>query len=185
MPWQGRGWTLAPRARGREAGMYCWTWHRLGEYRNAGRTGYLHGMRLTVCIALVLLAAACGGGQEHAAPRPPDRVVLANEDGRWTVYTRCVPGVVGPGYVARVETTDGQVLVDDTVGAGTLNDSDYGGLGAFGWHHARGRPGSLRFTRSNSWEISTRGCASASRGFGVTASRVLERTSKSLAVEVD
>ena len=142
-------------------------------------------MRRAVCIALVLLAAGCGGGREQAAPRPPDRVVLANEDGRWTVYTRCIPGVVGPGYVARVETTDGHVLVDDAVGPGTLNDTDYGGLGAFGWHHARGRPGSLRFRHGNAWEISTRTCASANRGFGVTASRVLGRTAKSLAVEVD
>ena len=37
----------------------------------------------------------------------------------------------------------------------------------------------------NAWEISTRACASANRGFGVTASRVLDRTPKSLAVEVD
>ena len=139
-------------------------------------------MRRMIWIVLTLLAAGCGGAHEQAAP---DHVVLANEDGRWTVYTRCVPGVVGPGYVARVETADGRVLVDDTIGPGTLNDTDYGGLGAFGWHHARGHPGSLRFARSNSWEISTRACASANRGFGVTASRVLERTKKSLAVEVD
>ncbi len=26
-PWQGRGWTLAPRDRGREAGMHCWMEH--------------------------------------------------------------------------------------------------------------------------------------------------------------
>jgi len=138
-----------------------------------------------IWIALALLAAGCGGDHEHPAPRLSDRVVLANEDGRWTVYTRCVPGVVGPGYVARVETADGSVVVDDTVGPGALNDTDYGGLGAFGWHHARGHPGSLRFDRHNAWEISTRACASANRGFGVTASRVVERTAKSLAVEVD
>jgi hypothetical protein len=142
-------------------------------------------MRRAVCIALVLLAAGCGGGREQVSPRSPDRVVLSNEDGRWTVYTRCVPGVVGPGYVARVETPAGRVLVDDTVGPGTLNDTDYGGLGAFGWHHARGRPGSLRFRHGNAWEISTRACASANRGFGVTASRVLEHSATSLAVEVD
>jgi hypothetical protein len=142
-------------------------------------------MRRVIWLVLTLLAAGCGGDHEPAAPRPADRVVLVNEDGRWTVYTRCVPGIVGPGYVARVETADGRVLVDDAVGPGTLNDTEYGGLGAFGWHHARGRPGSLRFGRSNSWEISTRACASASRGFGVAASRVLERTPSSLAVEVD
>ena len=26
-PWQERGWTLAPRDRGPEAGMYCWMRH--------------------------------------------------------------------------------------------------------------------------------------------------------------
>jgi len=26
-PWQERGWTLAPRDRGPEAGMYCWMGH--------------------------------------------------------------------------------------------------------------------------------------------------------------
>src|SRR5881227_3142881 len=28
-PWQERGWTLAPRDRGPEAGMYCWKGHYL------------------------------------------------------------------------------------------------------------------------------------------------------------
>lgn len=152
-------------------------------------------MRRAVWVGLALLAAAAaaagwllprpGDERKQAAPRPLDRVVLANEDARWTIYTRCVPGLVGPGYVARVVTADGRVLVDDAVGPGTLNDTDYGGLGAFGWHHARGRPWSLRFQRDNAWEVSTRSCASANRGFGVTSSRVLERTPSSLAVEVD
>jgi hypothetical protein len=153
-------------------------------------------MRRAALLVLGLLAlgssAGCllirppGDDRGHTAARPPsDRVVLANASGRWTVYTRCVPGVVGPGYVARVETADGRVLVDDAVGPGTLNDTDYGGLGAFGWHHGRGRPGSLRFRPSNAWEISTRACASANHGFGVTRTRVLERTAGSLAVEVE
>jgi hypothetical protein len=131
-------------------------------------------------LAAWLLARPDGRG-----PRPANRVVLANAEGRWTIFTRCVPDVVGPGYVARVETADGRVLVDDTVGPGTLNDTDFGGLGAFGWHHSRGPPGKLRFARRNAWEISTRACARASRGFGVTASRVLQRTARSLTVEVD
>jgi hypothetical protein len=152
-------------------------------------------MRRAAWIALAVLAVGLPTGWlllqrsttngEEASPRAPDRVVLANASGRWTIYTRCIPGVVGPGYVARVETVDGRVLVDDAIGPGTLNDTDFGGLGAFGWHHARGRPGSLRFRRSNSWEISTRACAPANRGFGVTASRVVERTASSLAVDVD
>jgi hypothetical protein len=116
---------------------------------------------------------------------PADRVVLANAQGRWTVFTRCIPGVVGPGYVARLETSDGLVLVDDELGPGTLNDTDFGGLGAFGWHHARGLPGELRFNADNAWEVSVRTCAHANAGFGVVGSRVLERNSTSLEVEVD
>src|SRR5947208_16736215 len=30
-PWQERGWTLAPRDRGPEAGMYCWKGHYMGD----------------------------------------------------------------------------------------------------------------------------------------------------------
>jgi hypothetical protein len=147
-------------------------------------------MRRAVPIGLVLLAtvsvAAWLLARPEDRPKPPtDRVVLANAAGRWTIFTRCVPGVVGPGYVAKVETADGHVLVDDTVGPGTLNDTDFGGLGAFGWHHSRGRPGRLRFARDNAWEISTRACARSNRGFGVTASRVLARTRASLTVEVE
>ena len=119
------------------------------------------------------------------APEPTDRVVLANAHGRWTIFTRCVPGVVGPGYVARLETPDGRVLVDDELGPGTLNDTDFGGLGAFGWHHARGRPGELRFTADNAWEVSVRACARANGGFGVVDSRMLEHSPTTLTLEVD
>jgi hypothetical protein len=100
--------------------------------------------RLT--LAAVLLAAGVAAfpllrpaPQVAPAPEPSDRVVLANSHGSWTIFTRCIPGVVGPGYVARLETAAGRVLVDDQIGPGTLNDTDFGGLGAFGWHHARGR----------------------------------------------
>jgi hypothetical protein len=167
-------------------------------------------MRRSVPIALVLLAAGSLAAwllarPDHRGRQPADRVdrvdrvgrqpadrvdrvdrvVLANEDGRWTVFTRCIPGIVGPGYVARVETADGHVVVDDAIGPGTLNDTDFGGLGAFGWHHSRGLPGRLRFDANNAWEISTRTCARENGGFGVAATRVLERTNTSLTVEVD
>lgn len=147
-------------------------------------------MRRLALLALVLLAAATTAvvllreGPE-APEQPDDRVVLANDHGRWTIFTRCVPGVVGPGYVARLETADGRVLVDDELGPGTLNDTDFGGLGAFGWHHARGRPGELRFTADNAWEVSVRACAPENGGFGVVGSRVLERSPTTLALEVD
>jgi hypothetical protein len=115
-----------------------------------------------------------------------------NEDGAWTIFKRCRArggATVGPGYVARFVTADGRVLVDDERRPGTLNDSRFGGLGAFGWHHARGRPGQLRFSERNAWEISGRSCAADNDGFGVLRSRVLEEprtegSSLSLAVEV-
>lgn len=152
-------------------------------------------MRLAVAVlllaaaglaAVVLLRPAPEPSLAPApAPEPADHVVFANDHGRWTIFTRCVPSVVGPGYVARVETPDGRVLVDDELGPGTLNDTDFGGLGAFGWHHARGRPGALRFTVDNAWEVSVRACAGSNGGFGVVDSRVLQRSRSSLVVEVD
>jgi hypothetical protein len=152
---------------------------------------------LVILIVALLVAAALVArlSRRPAAEPPPtgigavlrrgDRVVLTNAQGRWTVFTRCVPGVVGPGYIARLEAGDGRVLVDDEIGPGTLNDTDFGGLGAFGWHHARGLPGELRFDADNAWEVSGRTCASANGGFGVVASRVVELGDDSLTVEVD
>ena len=141
--------------------------------------------RLALLVLLALAGIAAFLLLRPGPAEPTDRVVLANEHGRWTVFTRCIPGVVGPGYVARLETGDGRVLVDDELGPGTLNDTDFGGLGAFGWHHARGRPGDLRFTADNAWEVSVRHCASENAGFGVVGSRVLERSPTTLEVEVD
>jgi hypothetical protein len=142
--------------------------------------------RLTLAVVLLLSAAGVAAFVLLRPPAEPgDRVVLANAHGNWTIFTRCIPGVVGAGYVARLETGDGSVLVDDLIGPGTLNDTDFGGLGAFGWHHARGRPGELRFTADNAWEVSVRTCASANAGFGVVGTRVLSRSRTSLELEVD
>ena len=108
----------------------------------------------------------------------PDRIVVTNDDGEWTVYARCRSTgetTVGPGYVARLVTPDGHTIVDDVRPAGTVNDPAYGGLGTFAWHHARGRPGSMRFALTNAWEVSGRACADATGGFGVVRSRVVER----------
>jgi hypothetical protein len=147
-----------------------------------------------ILLAALLIAAALVARLALRTEREPvvaavrqqgDRVLLTNARGTWTVFTRCLPGVVGPGYVAKVEAGDGRVLVDDEVGPGTLNDTDFGGLGAFGWHHARGLPGKLRFDADNAWEVSARTCASANGGFGVADSRVVELEDASLAVEVD
>ncbi len=149
--------------------------------------------RAAIPVFLLLAAAALAawlapprpGGPPAAVERLEDRVLLRNDHATWTVFTECRPGLVGPGYVARVETPDGHVLVDDAIGPGTLNDTDFGGLGAFGWHHARGRPGSLRFTADNAWEVSARTCAAENGGFGVSASRLVELAEDSFTVELE
>jgi hypothetical protein len=82
---------------------------------------------------------------------------------------------VGPGYVSRADALSGTRLVDDLRDAGPLNDPRYGGLGAFAWHHARGRPGRIRFGARNAWEVSGRDCAGANEGFGVARARVVRR----------
>ncbi|HXF98932.1 MAG TPA: VWA domain-containing protein [Gaiellaceae bacterium] len=73
-----------------------------------------------------------------------------NADGVWTIYKRCLDATsggrrftVGPGYLARLERA-GVAIVDDYRGRsdtwtpGFINAVN-GGLGTFGWHHARGQ----------------------------------------------
>ena len=159
---------------------------------------------LVAALLLVFAATALAAlvlDDEHEPPPPPrpepqrplrvlDRghaFVLRNEDGRWTIEKRCRSGrgfTVGPGYVSRLVTRDGVEIVDDAREPGTLNDPEYGGLGAFAWHHARGRPGRVRFNRRNAWEISGRICARDNRGFGVVGSRVVQPPDARAAVPV-
>ena len=104
----------------------------------------------------------------------PGAIAVTNGDGTWTVRTRCRSGrgtTVGPGYVSGLVARDGTVVVDDVRAPGTLNDPEFGGLGAFAWHHARGRAGRLRLSGANAWEISGRICARDNGGFGVTGAR--------------
>jgi hypothetical protein len=151
----------------------------------------LLGAALVAGAAVVAFVVARGGGTESAPPTtqplPPraDGIavrdlghawLLENAEGRWTVEKRCRRGAgltVGPGYVSRLVTRAGDVLVDDAREPGALNDPLYGGLGAFGWHHARGRPGRTRLGHANAWEVSGRRCARANGGFGVSAARVV------------
>jgi hypothetical protein len=114
--------------------------------------------------------------------RPPvavseldDRIVLSNEAGNWHVWKELAwsadgQRVVGPGYVARLERPDGlPPLVDDFRAPGTINDPRFGGLGAFGWHHARAGWGA--------WDIHGRLDAARNDGFGVARAYVVERPS--------
>ena len=137
-----------------------------------------------VVVALALVGCASGAAVPASNPPPDeaptvrflelaDRYLVANDDGTWTIFKRCETRrrtTVGPGYVAQLVSRGGITIVDDVRRRGTLNDPEFGGLGAFGWHHARGRPNRLRFRGENAWEVSGRVCATANRGFGVVAS---------------
>lgn len=140
---------------------------------------YRRALRPVPLLAALLTALGCAGQAEPPAVRlieGPSSYTVVNDQGAWTVRTRCDTSrrlTVGPGYVSRLVAA-GKTIVDDRLPRGTLNDPSYGGLGAFGWHHARGRPGRLRFHGRNAWEVSGRICARANRGFGVVHSEVAE-----------
>ena len=121
---------------------------------------------------------SCSPARDVSIAETPRAFVLRNRHGEWSVEKRCRTGdgtIVGPGYVSRLVAADGTVLVDDVREPGPLNDPLFGGLGAFGWHHARGLPGRTTLRPRNAWEISGRRCALANGGFGVVAARVLRR----------
>jgi len=104
-----------------------------------------------------------------------DRLVLSNEAGDWIVWTRLLRSadgrrVIGPGYIGRLEPRGGlPPLVDDFRSPGPINDPRFGGLGAFGWHHARAGRGA--------WDLHGRLDAAANGGFGVARASVVEPAS--------
>jgi len=91
-----------------------------------------------------------------------DRFELVNGGGVWTVLKqrRQQDGrAAGPGYVSRLETHEGLLIVDDMVDAklGTLNHPSAGGLGAYGHHHARRVPGEFPSAPYNfCWDVTVR-----------------------------
>jgi hypothetical protein len=116
--------------------------------------------------------------------RTPGRVIWANDLGHFTILTG-LGGPVGPGYISRFKTRSGVLLNDDLrAGSGFINDPRYGGLGTFGWHHARridrhgigpedqfgaANPGAPSdWLQNNAWPIDGRHLASRCDGFGVT-----------------
>lgn len=132
----------------------------------------------------------CGAAGAVSCSRNEYGVTFHNSDGAWVIYTGCYgPSKrgggelsVGPGYVARVvlnePTAAGQTtIVDDEQGPGSvngvLNAPGYGGLGAFGWHHARG---SAPFTLGDNqaWNIDGRHCAEDHGGLGVVRAEVID-----------
>jgi hypothetical protein len=79
-------------------------------------------------------------------------ITFRNADGIWTIYKRCIDRTasgqrttVGPGYIAELTRSGTSIVQDfrprgDTVTPGYINAVN-GGLGTFGWHHARGPVG--------------------------------------------
>jgi hypothetical protein len=125
-----------------------------------------------------------------------DMFKFKNADGFWTIYKRCIDRTsggfrynVGPGYIARF-TKGSTVYVNDYRGRADTGTPGYlnavnGGLGTFGWHHARGlagnvpagddptTPGTEPTTgddgRSPHAVIEGRMCANLTAGYGVCA----------------
>lgn len=145
-------------------------------------------MRKTVVIAAVTAAALLAGQSTAYAPtrayvevlrNDADRIGIRNQDGEWWIAKRCL-GTPGPGYVYLVKR-DGKVVVDDE-GEPILDDANgglnpygsSGGLGSFGYQHARGIP-PFEFGRrggNNTWWVSSRVCSGdhpqSERRFGVS-----------------
>jgi hypothetical protein len=91
-----------------------------------------------------------------------DRFELVNGGGVWTVLKQRQERdglAAGPGYVSRLETHEGALVVDDMVDAklGTLNHPAAGGLGAYGHHHARRVPDQFPGAPYNfCWDVTVR-----------------------------
>jgi len=110
-----------------------------------------------------------GQGQVQILRNDASRIGVRNLHGEWWIAKRCVSGRkrVGPGYVYLVKRK-GEIVVDD-LGKPILDDPNgglnpygsSGGLGSFGYQHARGVP-PFQFGReggSNTWWVSSRVCA--------------------------
>jgi hypothetical protein len=117
-----------------------------------------------------------GPAQVQILRNGPDRIGIRNQHGEWWIAKRCLGPrhwqplrgrTTGPGYVYLVKRR-GEVLVDDE-GEPILDDANgglnpygsSGGLGSFGYHHARGTP-PFEFGRrggSNTWWVSSRVCS--------------------------
>lgn len=85
-----------------------------------------------------------------------DVLRVKNADGSWFIYKRCIDYdsgsfryTVGPGYIGRVNDHTGRVVVNDlrarsdSASPGLINEVN-GGLGTYGWHHARGPVGATQ-----------------------------------------
>jgi hypothetical protein len=119
-------------------------------------------------------------------------ITFRNADGIWTIYKRCIDRTasgqrttVGPGYIAELARSGTSIVQDfrprgDTVTPGYINAVN-GGLGTFGWHHARGPVGNTPAgddPTTSAVEVGVgrspqviegRMCAATNNGYGVYA----------------
>ncbi len=146
------------------------------------------------CTHAPITGGTCGPPPQPKTPhftQDPDKVTFTNDDGAWTIYKRCIgPSLrtdrktVGPGYIAKL-TVGSKVIVNDEdylckdgsappcTGAKAGPNWGWGGLGSFGWHHARGAGGdTAKLDANNAWDVSSRFCA-ADTGVGVTSASVI------------
>jgi hypothetical protein len=101
---------------------------------------------------------------------------FTNSDGTWSVWDKFTYQAnrtqqIGPGYIGKMVTPGGRVIVDDFKEAGIINDPRYGGLGAVGWHNARRNGDPNVYNRT--WDLTIRQDASTNH-FGVVASRNID-----------
>ena len=113
-------------------------------------------------------------------------VLIRNGDGEHTIFKeihRDASGQAGPGYVARVRSTQGVWIVDDVNGndPNQLNDPRSGGIGQFGLH--------LLIRGLWKWDLTGKADAATNDGFGVARCRELglreEGSAVKAAFEVD
>ncbi|HZN77791.1 MAG TPA: hypothetical protein VFC00_39760 [Micromonosporaceae bacterium] len=115
-------------------------------------------------------------------------VWFTNNDGTWTIWKNCYEYwdgsrtvAIGPGYIGRLVRNNQWIVNDEREknppgeGMPSINHPSYGGLGQFGWHHARGYNDQLDTNNGNRvWNITGRTCAASNGGLGVSHTQILQ-----------
>ena len=147
-----------------------------------------------VTVMLVATVGAVVTGQQPASAAVsilqdnPYGVDFVNNDGQWTIWKGCFeygdpgnPTVIGPGYIGRLKRGNYTIVNDErekyppNERMPSINHPKFGGLGQFGWHHARGDNDQLDTTNANRvWNVTGRTCAATNGGIGVSHAQVLQ-----------
>lgn len=154
-------------------------------------------MRRTVSRAVAVVLLATSGVVVTAQPASAAvsifsdnqyGVEFVNNDGRWTIWKNCFEYwdgtktvAIGPGYLGRLIRGNQWIVNDEREknppgeGMPSINHPMFGGLGQFGWHHARGDNDTLNTGDVNRvWNITGRTCAATNGGLGVAGAQVLQ-----------